>query len=122
MYTVAALYHFTRFADPVAIKEPLLASCREHGIMGTLLLASEGINGTIAGSAVDITAILKVIRALPGCADLEHKESHASVPPFNRMKVRLKKEIVTMGQPDVCLLYTSPSPRDKRQSRMPSSA
>ena len=101
MYTVAALYHFTRFDDPAAIKDPLLASCREHGISGTLLLAREGINGTIAGSAAGIASILKVIRALPGCADLVHKESHATVPPFNRMKVRLKKEIVTMGQPDV---------------------
>ena len=101
MYTVAALYHFTRFADPAAIKDPLLASCRAHGISGTLLLAKEGINGTIAGSAEGIAGILKVIRALPGCADLEHKESRATVPPFNRMKVRLKKEIVTMGQPDV---------------------
>ena len=101
MYTVAALYHFTRFDDPASIKDPLLASCRTHGISGTLLLAKEGINGTIAGSAAGIAAILNVIRALPGCADLEHKESHATVPPFNRMKVRLKKEIVTMGQPDV---------------------
>ena len=65
MYTVAALYHFTRFADPAAIKDPLLSSCREHGISGTLLLAKEGINGTIAGSAEGIAAILKVIRALP---------------------------------------------------------
>lgn len=101
MYTVAALYHFTRFDDPAAIREPLLAACRENGISGSLLLAKEGINGTIAGSAAGIAAILKVIRALPGCATLEHKESHATVPPFNRMKVRLKKEIVTMGQPDV---------------------
>lgn len=69
--------------------------------MGTLLLAREGINGTIAGDADAIAAVLGHIRALPGCAELEHKESHASVPPFHRMKVRLKKEIVTMGQPDV---------------------
>ncbi|WP_438955944.1 oxygen-dependent tRNA uridine(34) hydroxylase TrhO [Cognatiyoonia sp.] len=101
MYTVAALYHFTRFDDPAAIKDPLLAACREHRISGTLLLAKEGINGTIAGTATGIAAILNVIRALPGCATLEHKESHATIAPFNRMKVRLKKEIVTMGQPDV---------------------
>ena len=79
----------------------MLAACRDNGISGTLLLAKEGINGTIAGSATGIAAILKVIRALPGCANLEHKESCATVPPFNRMKVRLKREIVTMGQPNV---------------------
>lgn len=101
MYTVAALYHFTRFDDPAALRGPLLDLCKSRGIMGTLLLAGEGINGTIAGDRAGIDAVLAHIRALPGCADLEHKESHASAPPFHRMKVRLKREIVTMGQPDV---------------------
>jgi UPF0176 protein len=101
MYTVAALYHFTRFDDPTALRGPLLDLCKSKGIMGTLLLAKEGINGTIAGPRAGIDAVLAHIRALPGCADLEHKESTASTPPFHRMKVRLKKEIVTMGQPDV---------------------
>ncbi len=101
MYTVAALYHFTPFEDPAALKAPLAAACCSNGVMGTLLLAREGINGTIAGSREGIDAALAHIRALPGCATLEWKESTASVPPFNRMKVRLKKEIVTMGQPDV---------------------
>ncbi|WP_281981398.1 rhodanese-related sulfurtransferase [Thalassorhabdomicrobium marinisediminis] len=101
MYIVAALYHFTPFSDPAALKGPLASVCEGHGVMGTLLLAREGINGTIAGSRAGIDAVLAHIRALPGCADLEWKESTASVPPFNRMKVRLKREIVTMGQPDV---------------------
>ncbi|MEL6570168.1 MAG: rhodanese-related sulfurtransferase [Pseudomonadota bacterium] len=101
MYTVAALYHFTRFEDPAALRDPLLALCNTHRIGGTLLLAREGINGTIAGTRAGIDAVLAHIRALPGCAGLEHKESASEVPPFNRMKVRLKKEIVTMGQPDV---------------------
>ena len=101
MYTVAALYHFTRFDDPAALRGPLLDLCKSKGIMGTLLLAKEGINGTIAGPRAGIDAVLAHIRALPGCADLEHKESTTSTPPFHRMKVRLKKEIVTMGQPDV---------------------
>ena len=101
MYTVAALYHFTRFDDPAALRDPLLDLCKSKGIMGTLLLAKEGINGTIAGPRAGIDAVLAHIRALPGSADLEHKESTASTPPFHRMKVRLKKEIVTMGQPDV---------------------
>lgn len=101
MYTIAALYHFTRFDDPAALRARLLKATAAHGITGTLLLAREGINGTIAGSRVGIDAILEVIRSLPGCADLEWKESSSAEPPFGRMKVRLKKEIVTMGQPDV---------------------
>ena len=101
MYTVAALYHFTRFDDPAAIQGPLKDLCLSHGVTGTLLLAHEGINGTIAGGRGGIDAVLDHVRALPGCADLEHKESTASEQPFARMKVRLKKEIVTMGQPDV---------------------
>ena len=101
MYTVAALYHFTRFDAPTDLRGPLLELCQAHQIGGTLLLAKEGINGTIAGSRDGIDAVLRHIRALPGCADLVHKESVATVPPFNRMKVRIKNEIVTMGQPDV---------------------
>lgn len=101
MYTIAALYHFTRFDDPAALRPTLLEATAKHGITGTLLLAREGINGTIAGSRSGIDAILQVIRALPGCGNLDWKESVAKEPPFGRMKVRLKKEIVTMGQPDV---------------------
>ncbi len=69
--------------------------------MGTLLLAQEGINGTVAGPEAGIERLLAHLRGLPGCAGLEHKISHAREMPFNRMKVRLKREIVTMGQPDV---------------------
>lgn len=101
MYTIAALYHFTRFEDPAALRGPLLDLCLAQGVTGSLLLAQEGINGTIAGSRAGIDAALAHIRALPGCADLEWKESSATDQPFGRMKVRLKKEIVTMGQPDV---------------------
>jgi len=101
MYTVVALYHFTRFDDPPALQGPLQDVCKAHGISGTLLLAQEGINGTIAGDRAGIDVVLAHIRALPGCADLEWKESTATTPPFHRMKVRLKREIVTMGQPDV---------------------
>ncbi len=101
MLTIAALYHFTRFPDPAALREPLLALATENGVKGSLLLAPEGINGTIAGPRDGIDAVLAHIRALPGCAALEHKESFAETMPFGRMKVRLKREIVTMGQPDV---------------------
>ena len=101
MYIVAALYHFTPFADPAALRGPLLDLCQREGVKGTLLLAREGVNGTIAGSRAGIDAALVHLRGLPGCSDLEWKESTAAEPPFSRMKVRLKKEIVTMGQPDV---------------------
>ncbi len=101
MYTIAALYHFSRFADPAALKPALLNMCARHRIKGTLLLAQEGINGTIAGSRSGIDAVLAHIRGLPGCSALEWKESISAAPPFGKMKVRLKKEIVTMGQPDV---------------------
>ncbi|MDG1863896.1 MAG: rhodanese-related sulfurtransferase [Yoonia sp.] len=101
MFTVAALYHFTRFDDTSAIRGPLLDLCKARGISGTLLLAREGINGTIAGDRAGIDAVIAHIRALPGCDDLIWKESTATQAPFHRMKVRLKREIVTMGQPDV---------------------
>jgi len=101
MFTVAALYHFTTFPDPAALKPPLLALCDANGVRGSLLLAREGINGTIAGTRTGIDAALAHIKTLPGCADFGWKESHATEMPFKRMKVRLKREIVTMGQPDV---------------------
>ena len=99
--TVAALYRFARFDAPAALKGPLLAVCEAQGIKGTLLLAKEGINGTIAGSAEGVARVLDHIRALPGCADLDVKFSAAPAMPFGRMKVRIKREIVTMGQPGI---------------------
>nr|WP_137677989.1 rhodanese-related sulfurtransferase [Parerythrobacter lutipelagi] len=99
--TVAALYQFTRFEDPAALRAPLLALCEEVGVRGTVLLAREGINGTIAGSENAIAQVLGHIRTLPGCADLDVKFSHAEEMPFNRTKVRLKREIVTMGEPEI---------------------
>lgn len=98
---VAALYQFTPFADHAALRAPLLEQCRRHGVKGTLLLAHEGINGTIAGSDAGIAAVLAHIRSLPGCAALEAKFSRAAAMPFHRMKVRLKAEVVTMGQPGI---------------------
>ena len=101
IYTVAALYHFAPFEDPAALRAPLLDLCLAHSICGTLLLAGEGVNGTIAGSADAIATVIAHIRALPGCAGLDVKYSTSDGPPFHRMKVRLKKEIVTMGVPGV---------------------
>ncbi|KMW59005.1 Rhodanese domain protein UPF0176 [Candidatus Rhodobacter oscarellae] len=101
MFVVAALYHFTPFEDPDGLRPGLREACDQGGVKGSLLIAREGINGTIAGPRAGVDAALAHIRALPGCADLECKESHADQMPFRKMKVRLKREIVTMGQPDV---------------------
>lgn len=101
MYRIVALYHFTRFDDPAALRAPLLALCAAEGICGTLLLAREGINGTIAGPRDGIGRVLDHVRGLAGCADIAWTESRSTSRPFRRLKVRLKNEIVTMGQPDV---------------------
>ena len=98
---VAALYRFASFDDCPRLRAGLAAVCAVQGVRGTLLLAPEGINGTIAGTTEGIAAVLAHIRALPGCADLSVKLSWAETMPFYRMKVRLKREIVTMGQPDI---------------------
>ena len=98
---VAALYQFTAFEDPAAISAPLLALCDQHGVKGTLLLAREGINGTIAGTEPAITAVLDHIRTLPGCDAIVVKFSRSAAMPFLRLKVRVKAEIVTLGEPGV---------------------
>jgi UPF0176 protein len=98
---VAAFYRFTRFGDCAALKAPLERLCRAQAVRGTLLLAPEGINGTIAGPAQGIAAVLAHVRTLPGCAELDVKYSAAAAMPFHRLKVRLKREIVTMGEPDI---------------------
>ncbi len=98
---VAALYRFTAFADPAGLRGDLLDVCTANGVYGTLLLAREGVNGTIAGFDAGVEAVLAHIRGLPGCAGLGVRDSRAAVLPFHRMKVRLKREIVTMGESDV---------------------
>ena len=98
-FTVAALYCFARFPDFKAYQAPLTELCDEQGIKGTLLLAAEGLNGTVAGTQSGIAALIAFIEAIPALREqnIELKYSTASQMPFNRMKVRLKKEIVTMG-------------------------
>lgn len=99
-FCVAALYKFTPLQADKALQARLLEVCRANDVMGTLLIAPEGINGTIAGAPDGIAAVLGVIRGLPGCADIEVKLSEASEQPFLRLKVRIKKEIVTLGVPE----------------------
>ena len=100
-YTVAALYKFVLLENFEALREPILDFCKARDVKGTLLLAREGINGTVAGSESAIQEVLAYLRSLPGLEALEHKESWADKEPFLRMKVKLKKEIVTMGVPEI---------------------
>ncbi|CAN7225292.1 rhodanese-related sulfurtransferase [Pararhizobium sp. LjRoot235] len=100
-FLVAALYHFVSFDRFAGFRQPLQAVCDDNQVKGTLLIAHEGINGTIAGPEDGIKAVLVFLRSQPEFKDLEHKESWASSMPFLRMKVRLKKEIVTMGVEDI---------------------
>ncbi|WP_183410132.1 rhodanese-related sulfurtransferase [Litorivivens lipolytica] len=111
---VAALYRFVTLDDFEALREPLLEVCTRHGVRGTLLLAHEGINGTIAGSREGIDAVIAWLRSDERMAALSWKESYDSAQPFYRMKVKLKKEIVTMGVEgidpnDVVGTYVKPS-------------
>jgi UPF0176 protein len=98
---VATFYKFVQLADYVEKRAPLLTYCQEQGIKGTILLAAEGMNATVSGSRQAIDALLAFLRSDPRLADLETKKSYAAGPPFQRMKVRLKKEIVTLGMPGI---------------------
>lgn len=100
-YKIAALYHFTALPDFKSLQPSLIDMCELLDIKGTILLAHEGINGTVAGSPASIEALLTFLRADPRLANLEAKFSEAKDAPFYRMKVRLKKEIVTMGVEDI---------------------
>jgi len=100
-FVVAALYKFVALPDYEALRAPLLTVCKKHAIKGTILLAREGINGTVCGTHEAIAALMAYFAKDPRLADIQPKYSFASEPAFHRMKVRLKQEIVTMGQPDI---------------------
>ncbi len=99
-FKVAAFYKFTPMDDIASTKERLDAAFSDTDIRGTILLAPEGVNGTIAASSEEIDVAFKRLRALPSLDDLDYKASYAPENPFYRLKVRLKKEIVTMGAPE----------------------
>ena len=104
-YLTAALYKFVALPNYAALQGPIHVACVAHQVKGTILLAAEGINGTIAGLPENIHKVLNFLRTdvqFKGAfSNLEHKESFADEHPFYRMKVKLKKEIVTMGVPSV---------------------
>ncbi|MGN6671597.1 MAG: oxygen-dependent tRNA uridine(34) hydroxylase TrhO [Candidatus Nucleicultricaceae bacterium] len=95
--TVAALYKFADFPNFKEHQESIKAVCKENKILGTLLLAHEGINGTIAGPDSGVDALIAHLHSIPQFKDLEYKKSYVDDYPFYRLKVRLKKEIVTLG-------------------------
>lgn len=94
---IATFYKFVELPDYAERQEPLYWLCEQHNIRGTILLAAEGINGTLAGTSENLEAVLAGLRADPRLADLEHKTSIAEDMPFDRLKVKLKREIVTFG-------------------------
>ncbi len=98
---VAAMYKFVSLPEFEQLREPILDFCLAQEIKGTLLLAHEGINGTVSGSREAIDGLLAFLRDKPCFAGIEHKESYEQEQPFYRMKVKLKKEIVTMGVEDI---------------------
>ena len=98
---IAALYKFAKLPDYREMQNGLLDFCVAQGLNGTILLAAEGINGTIAGTRAGVDALMFFLRADARLAGIEHKESYSDEMPFDRMKVRLKKEIVTLGVPRV---------------------
>lgn len=96
-YVVSALYHFAALDDYQQMREPLLNIMKENEAKGTLLLAAEGINGTIAGSKKGVDNVIAFIKSDERLKNMVTKESFADEIPFQRAKVKLKKEIVTMG-------------------------
>jgi UPF0176 protein len=100
-YLIATFYKFANISDLKAKKQQILAWCQSEDIKGTIILAEEGINGTIAGQEKAIATVLTQLRSLPNLTDLEHKESTAQKLPFVRLKVKIKSEIVTLGLPAV---------------------
>ena len=99
--TVAAFYKFADLANYTQLQQPLKNVCQLQSVKGTILLAQEGINGTVAGSAKNVQSVLNFIQSDQRLSDIDIKLSAASDPPFERLKVRLKKEIVTIGLPEV---------------------
>jgi UPF0176 protein len=100
-FLTAAFYKFVELPDFAELQAPLIACGNENQVKGTILLAAEGINATISGPPEGVRALLEFLRADRRFADLTHKESYSEKLPFYRLKVRLKREIVTMGIPDI---------------------
>ena len=94
---VATFYRFTTFEDHASLQGPIEACCAAHDVRGIILLAPEGINATISGTRDGVMAVIDHLKENPRLSDLTWKESQADRQPFRKMRVRLKREIVTMG-------------------------
>lgn len=119
---VVAFYKFAPVSEPTELRDRLHSVCEKGGIRGTLLVATEGLNGTVAGPEKSIRELLEEVRQTPGFADLLHKEAASDEIPFRRLKVRVKKEIVTMRRPGISPLdqvgtYVPPSEWNELISR-----
>lgn len=101
MFVVIAFYKFVPLQDFASLQSAYYKACRTNDVRGTILLAHEGINGMLAGPREGIEAVLKFMRDDGRLADLEHKESYCEEMPFKRLRVRLKREIITMGDPSI---------------------
>lgn len=105
-YTVASCYIFTPIDDVNKLKLQLLKAMKERHILGTFILASEGLNASFSGAPKHMQSMYKFLNADPRFANLKFKETYTDKMPFERMKVKLRKEIVTMGVPDTTALKT----------------
>lgn len=117
-WNVATFYKFVLLENAETLRQPLLEYCQQQGIKGTILLAREGINGTIAGAQAAVESALAYLKQDRRLADLTYKVSQAKTAPFERMKVKLKQEIVTLGKPEVSptqLVGTYVDPQDWNQ-------
>jgi UPF0176 protein len=112
-YVIAAFYKFVSLEDYESLKEPLLAMMRANNLWGTILLAHEGINGSVAGKPEEISALYEFLHQIPALADLTFKETYDDLMPFEKAKVKFRKEIVTLGVPGIdplktCGVYVKP--------------
>lgn len=107
MLTICALYKFTRLDDFEEIQDPLKIFLESLNIRGTLLLAKEGVNGTISGDNDSIMKSLDYLQKDERLVGLEYKFSYSEKPPFKRLKVKLKKEIVTLGVSNIDPIFSS---------------
>ncbi len=100
-HLIATFYKFVTISELETVKSSILTSCQDKQVKGTIILANEGINGTIAGNRDAIFEVLNTLRSYSALADLEHKESSSEKMPFAKLKVKIKPEIVTLGIPEV---------------------
>ncbi|MFW2570550.1 rhodanese-related sulfurtransferase [Legionella sp. 29fVS95] len=115
LYVIVTFYKFTPLTDYVSMKEPLLKSMKANEIKGTIILASEGVNGTFCGKKENVLSLIAFMRSYAGLEDLAFKESFDEFNPFDKAKVKLRKEIVTLGEAGidpVLLTGTHVSPQE----------